>query len=54
MAPPETFRDFTFIFSLNERLRTVLHALYIQLNHVFTRQHRSTSQVEYLAPSTNL
>lgn len=54
MAPPETFGDFTFISSPNERLRTVLHALHIQLNHVFTRQHRSTSRVKYLAPGTNL
>lgn len=54
MAPPETFRDFTLISSLNEHLRTVLHVLYIQLNRVFTEQHHSTSQVEYLAPSTNL
>lgn len=54
MAPPETLRDFTFISSRNEGLRTVLHALYIRLNHVFTRQHRSTSRVKHLAPSTNL
>lgn len=51
MAPPETSRDFTFISWLNERLGTLLHALYFQLNHVFTRQHRSASQVKYF---TNL
>lgn len=46
MAPPETFRDFTFISSRNECLRTVLHALYIKLNrvHVATPLH-ITSQI---------